>query len=138
MEGMDSVLAAHPPRLDGATAARIAADRFGVRADGADDVGSERDQTFILTDDGRPTAVLKVSNSAEKVATLDMEALVVRRDGATVTEAELIDHVKGRVARYKAPSSIEFRDTLARTATGKLQKFKLRAPYWEGRERAVN
>ena len=67
-----------------------------------------------------------------------IKALVVRRDGATVTEAELIDHVKGRVARYKAPSSIEFRDTLARTATGKLQKFKLRAPYWEGRERAVN
>jgi fatty-acyl-CoA synthase len=27
---------------------------------------------------------------------------------------------------------------LARTATGKLQKFKLRAPYWEGRDRQVN
>jgi acyl-CoA synthetase (AMP-forming)/AMP-acid ligase II len=33
---------------------------------------------------------------------------------------------------------VEFRDVLARTATGKLQKFKLRAPYWEGRERLVN
>ena len=30
------------------------------------------------------------------------------------------------------------RDELARTATGKLQKFKLRAPYWEGMTRAVN
>ena len=39
---------------------------------------------------------------------------------------------------YKAPTSVEFRDELARTATGKLQKFKLRAPYWEGRERQVN
>jgi fatty-acyl-CoA synthase len=39
---------------------------------------------------------------------------------------------------YKAPTSVEFRDVLARTATGKLQKFKLRAPYWEGRERQVN
>ncbi len=38
----------------------------------------------------------------------------------------------------KAPTSIEFRDELARTATGKLQKFKLRAPYWEGRDRQVN
>ena len=38
----------------------------------------------------------------------------------------------------KAPSSVEFRDELARTATGKLQKFKLRAPYWEGCERQVN
>ena len=33
---------------------------------------------------------------------------------------------------------MEYRDTLARTATGKLQKFILRAPYWEGRERQVN
>ena len=42
------------------------------------------------------------------------------------------------VAGYKAPSTVEFREVLARTATGKLQKFKLRAPYWEGRDRAVN
>ena len=32
------------------------------------------------------------------------------------------------------PKRIEFRDELARTATGKLQKFKLRAPYWEGHD----
>jgi fatty-acyl-CoA synthase len=67
-----------------------------------------------------------------------IKALVVLQEGASVTEAELIEHCKSRVARYKAPSSVEFRDTLARTATGKLQKFILRAPYWEGRERQVN
>ncbi len=67
-----------------------------------------------------------------------IKALVVRRPGGTVSEAELIDYCKSRVARYKAPSSIEFREALARTATGKLQKFKLRAPYWEGRDRQVN
>jgi acyl-CoA synthetase (AMP-forming)/AMP-acid ligase II len=33
---------------------------------------------------------------------------------------------------------VEFRNALARTTTGKLQKFKLRAPYWEGRDRFVN
>jgi acyl-CoA synthetase (AMP-forming)/AMP-acid ligase II len=42
------------------------------------------------------------------------------------------------LAGYKCPKRIEFRDELARTATGKLQKFKLRAPYWEGREKQVN
>ena len=42
------------------------------------------------------------------------------------------------MAHFKCPTSIEFRDALARTATGKLQKFKLRAPYWEGRDRQVN
>ncbi|GAA1929431.1 AMP-binding protein [Nocardioides lentus] len=65
-------------------------------------------------------------------------ALVVLAEGETATEADLIAHCKERVARYKAPTAIEFRDELARTATGKLQKFKLRAPYWEGYERQVN
>jgi acyl-CoA synthetase (AMP-forming)/AMP-acid ligase II len=67
-----------------------------------------------------------------------IKALVVKSEGSTLTEAELIEYCKGKVARYKAPTSVEFRDVLARTATGKLQKFKLRAPYWEGRDRQVN
>ncbi|MFF2504219.1 AMP-binding protein [Streptomyces sp. NPDC058067] len=67
-----------------------------------------------------------------------IKALVVRAPDATVTEAELIRHCKERLAGYKAPTSVEFRDELARTATGKLQKYKLRKPYWEGRGREVN
>jgi fatty-acyl-CoA synthase len=67
-----------------------------------------------------------------------IKALVVKAEGSDLTEEGLIDYVKGKVARYKAPTSVEFRDVLARTATGKLQKFKLRAPYWEGRDRQVN
>jgi fatty-acyl-CoA synthase len=67
-----------------------------------------------------------------------IKALVVRTEGSELTEQELIDYCKSRVARYKAPSSVEFREELARTATGKLQKFKLRQQYWEGRERQVN
>ena len=42
------------------------------------------------------------------------------------------------MSHFKCPTSVEFRDELARTATGKLQKFKLRSPYWEGRDRRVN
>lgn len=67
-----------------------------------------------------------------------IKALVVRAEGAEVTEEELIRHCKERVAGYKAPTSVEFRDELPRTATGKLQKFKLRTPYWDGRDRQVN
>jgi fatty-acyl-CoA synthase len=67
-----------------------------------------------------------------------IKALVVLAEGEEVSEAELITWCKERAAGYKAPTSVEFRDVLARTATGKLQKFKLRAPYWEGRERQVN
>jgi fatty-acyl-CoA synthase len=67
-----------------------------------------------------------------------VKALVVVREGQTVDEADLIEFCRGRMAHYKCPTSVEFRDALARTATGKLQKFKLRSPYWEGLDRQVN
>ena len=67
-----------------------------------------------------------------------VKALVVLREGQSATEAELIEFCRGRMAHYKCPTSVEFRDALARTATGKLQKFKLRQPFWEGRDRQVN
>jgi acyl-CoA synthetase (AMP-forming)/AMP-acid ligase II len=64
--------------------------------------------------------------------------LVVKSAGSSLSEDELIAYVKTKLAGYKCPKRIEFRDELARTATGKLQKFKLRAPYWEGREKQIN
>jgi len=67
-----------------------------------------------------------------------VKALVVLALGAEISERDLIDHCREHLAHYKCPTSVEFRDELARTATGKLQKFRLRAPYWEGRERQVN
>jgi len=67
-----------------------------------------------------------------------IKALVVVREGHEVTEAELIAHCRDRLAHFKAPTSVEWRDALDRTATGKLQKYKLRQPYWAGRGRGVN
>jgi acyl-CoA synthetase (AMP-forming)/AMP-acid ligase II len=67
-----------------------------------------------------------------------VKALVVRAPGIAATEAEIIEHCRAHLAHYKCPTSVEFRDALARTATGKLQKFKLRAEYWEGRERQIS
>jgi acyl-CoA synthetase (AMP-forming)/AMP-acid ligase II len=67
-----------------------------------------------------------------------IKALVVLREGHTASERELIDHCREQLAHFKAPRSVEFRDELARTATGKLQKFKLREPYWSGRAREIN
>ena len=65
-------------------------------------------------------------------------ALVVKASGSELTEAEVIAWTKQKLAGYKCPKKVEFRDELARTATGKLQKFKLREPFWEGRDRQVN
>ena len=67
-----------------------------------------------------------------------VKALVVLNDASSVTEQELIEFARARMAHFKCPSSVEFRASLARTATGKLQKFKLRAPFWEGREVQVS
>ena len=50
----------------------------------------------------------------------------------------MIAWTKQKLAGYKCPKQVEFRTELARTATGKLQKFKLREPFWEGRDRQVN
>jgi acyl-CoA synthetase (AMP-forming)/AMP-acid ligase II len=67
-----------------------------------------------------------------------IKALVVPRPGAQVSEQDLMEHCRARMAHFKCPTSVELRDALTRTATGKLQKFKLREPYWEGRSRQVN
>jgi acyl-CoA synthetase (AMP-forming)/AMP-acid ligase II len=67
-----------------------------------------------------------------------IKALVVLADGAQVTQDEIISYCKERLSGYKAPTSVEFRQAIPRTATGKIQKFKLRQEYWQGRERQVN
>jgi fatty-acyl-CoA synthase len=67
-----------------------------------------------------------------------VKALVVLKPGAIATEEELIEFCRARLAHFKAPTSVELRDGLTRTATGKLQKYKLRQPYWEGHDRQVN
>ena len=65
-----------------------------------------------------------------------VKALVVVE--GEISEEELITYCRGKLAHYKCPTSIEFRDELARTATGKLQKYKLRAQYWEGHDKQIN
>jgi fatty-acyl-CoA synthase len=67
-----------------------------------------------------------------------VKALVVLRSPDGATEADLIEHCRSRLSHFKCPTSIEVREALPRTATGKLQKFKLREPYWEGLDRKVN
>ncbi len=58
------------------------------------------------------------------------KALIVLRPGSSPTESDLIAFCRERLAHFKCPSSIEFVSELPRTATGKLQKFKLRERYW--------
>jgi fatty-acyl-CoA synthase len=66
-----------------------------------------------------------------------VKALVVLVPEAQATERELIDHCRAEMAHYKCPSSVDFVDAIPRTATGKIQKFRLREPFWDGRARKV-
>jgi fatty-acyl-CoA synthase len=59
------------------------------------------------------------------------KALVVLRAGQSATERELIEFCRESLAHFKCPTSIEFLDELPRTATGKLQKYRLREKYWQ-------
>ena len=54
------------------------------------------------------------------------KAFVVLGAGGEADQDELIEHVRGRIARYKAPDTIEFVAALPRTSTGKVQKHELR------------
>ena len=57
----------------------------------------------------------------------EVKAFVVRKPNATVTESELMAWCKDRMAAYKYPRAIEFKDALPMNATGKILKRELRA-----------
>ena len=65
-------------------------------------------------------------------------AVVVRAPGTEVTEQEIIDFSRERLARFKCPTRVEWADVLPRNPSGKVLKKDLREPYWAGRERRVN
>lgn len=66
-----------------------------------------------------------------------VKALVVKAPGAEPTPAEIVAWARERIAAYKAPKSVDFIEALPRNPSGKVLRRELRAPYWEGRGRAV-
>jgi long-chain acyl-CoA synthetase len=66
------------------------------------------------------------------------KAIIVKVPGAEVTEAELIEHCRSQLARFKCPTSVEWMDMLPRNPSGKILKKDLREPYWEGHDRRVS
>ncbi len=56
----------------------------------------------------------------------EIKAVVALKPGQSATEQELIDYCKERLAAYKYPRSVEFRESLPKTATGKILKRELK------------
>ena len=67
----------------------------------------------------------------------EVKAMVILKEDAQATEAELLEFCKDSLAGYKRPRTIEMRDDFPRTATGKVLKRILKKPYWEGQERMI-
>jgi long-chain acyl-CoA synthetase len=69
-----------------------------------------------------------------------IKAVVQPLPGVAADDAlreSIMEHVRGKLGKYKWPRSIDFMEELPREPTGKLLKRKLRDPYWEGRDRAI-
>ncbi len=62
------------------------------------------------------------------------KAFIVRKEGTDPSPEEIIKHTREHLARFKAPKYVEFGE-LPKTATGKIQKFKLREKEWKGKKR---
>jgi long-chain acyl-CoA synthetase len=68
-----------------------------------------------------------------------VHAVVMRKPGAAVTEGEILEFCKARIAGYKCPQSVKIQDEmLPLSGAGKILKRELRKPYWEGKTRQVN
>jgi fatty-acyl-CoA synthase len=102
---------------------------------GGENVSSIEVEDALMSHDAvKEVAVIGIPD--EKWGEL-VTALVVA-DGSEVSAEDLIKHCRSSLAGYKCPKRVEFVESLPRTATGKLQKFKLREPFWQGHERQVN
>ncbi len=66
-----------------------------------------------------------------------VQAVVVLKEGRAASAEELINLCKENLASYKKPKTVEFRQALPKSATGKILKRVLRDEFWQGRERNV-
>ena len=97
---------------------------------------TEVENAVISHEAVQDVAVIGVPNSEWGEA---VHAIVILHEGHSVSEEELIAHCRERIAGYKLPKSISFRDEpLPLSGAGKVLKTELRKPFWEGRDRQVN
>jgi fatty-acyl-CoA synthase len=66
------------------------------------------------------------------------KAFVTLKAGTSVEPAEIIAHVRDRLAHFKAPDEVEIVDALPKTSTGKIQKYVLRDALWTDRTTRIN
>ncbi len=95
---------------------------------------SDIEAVFITHPDVREVAAIGIPH--EKWGETPL-LLAIPRDGATVTEAGLLEWGNARLGKYQRVARVEFRSDFPRAGHDKILKRALRAPYWEGRSRDV-
>ena len=66
-----------------------------------------------------------------------VHAVIILKPGIKASSEEIIAHCRERIAGYKVPRSVEFREALPLTSVGKVLKTELRKPFWENQQRGI-
>ncbi|WCM54062.1 long-chain-fatty-acid--CoA ligase [Pseudomonas sp. WJP1] len=66
-----------------------------------------------------------------------VHAVIVLKPQAVATEEEIVAHCRARIAGYKCPRSVEFRQAMPLSTVGKILKNELRQPYWANHDRNI-
>ena len=106
-------------------------DRFSdmVVSGGVNIYPAESEQVLITHENVLDVACIGVPDKGMGEKLL---ALVMRdSSGVSVTEEQLLSYCRANLTHYKCPKKVEFVHDLGRTTMGKINKRKLRAPYWE-------
>ena len=87
-----------------------------------------------------PPAVVAIVGVPHDERGEEVRAVIQLKPGIEPTEAlkrEILDYAARVVAKFKVPRAVDFVEALPRSEAGKIQRNKVRAPYWEGRSRAI-
>ena len=67
-----------------------------------------------------------------------VKGFVILNEESTISETEIIESTKEKIASYKCPTSINFISEMPRNPSGKILRRELRAPYWDKEGRNVS
>jgi len=67
-----------------------------------------------------------------------VKAMIVLREGTSLSEADVIAHCKEKLGGVKSPKSVDFCSEIPKTMAGKIDRKTIRKPYWTDAERQVH
>ena len=91
---------------------------------GGENISPREIEEFLLRMEG--VRDIQVAGIASAKYGEEVGAFVIKKDGATISEEDVQDFCRGKIANFKVPRHVFFVDTYPMTASGKIQKYKLR------------